>query len=105
MKKMSLVLRLGLLQYAIEEIKALGFTKKGTAVESYRYNYYKQTSVGEIGITPKIEDYGIAFYAMFDNVQLAKTKFDCNPFSGKHNHLFLVTKDDIRNVLSLYKDI
>jgi len=39
------------LQHAIQELKALGFNK----VENRRYDYYRETIVGEIGVTPMIE--------------------------------------------------
>lgn len=95
MKKVSLVKQQELLQYAIQELKALGFTK----VENRRYDYYKETDVGELCLTPVSDSNGLCLFGMFDDPKRASTKFDCNPYSGKYNYLFLKTKFEISNAL------
>lgn len=98
MKKVSLVDGVALLQYAKNELKALGFTE----VENRRYDYYKETDVGELCLTPIIEDAGLSLFGMFDDPKRASTKFNCNPYSGKYNFLHLKTKFEISNALCQY---
>jgi hypothetical protein len=89
-----------LLDYAKKELEALGFKK----VDNNRYDYYKETSYGKIGITPRTATAktGINLLGMFYDVEKAKTKFPCNPFSGKYNFLFLKSKFEISNALCQY---
>lgn len=102
MRKVSLVDRVALRQYAKNELKALGFTESVNTKEHHGYDYYKQTDVGELCLTPVSDSNGLSLFAMFDDPKRASTKFNCNPYSGKYNYLFLKTKFEISNALCQY---
>lgn len=53
-----------------------------------------ETIVGRLVINIPMRQMVIfSVFSKFDNVELAKQKFDCNPFSGKYNvHIGLVPK-------------
>jgi hypothetical protein len=98
MKRIGLVRQQQLLKHAISELEAMGFNK----VENQSRDYYKQTRVGGLGITPRIENTGLDLFGKFDDAEMAKKEFECNPYSGKHNHLFLTTEHEISNALAFY---
>lgn len=67
-----------------EGLLEMGATCRGTKNE--RREFVLETIVGKLTITiPLNQSIIYSVFSRFENVELAKTKFACNRFSGKYN--------------------
>ena len=99
MTKIKKAVQIRLLNYAKKLLDESGFT-----FEPQNWHPYSiETKSGRLGVTPRVDHFGVDFFAVYDDVSKAiKNKITCNPYSGKYNHLCLTEESQIKYIVDLY---
>ncbi|MCK5606619.1 hypothetical protein KAR91_32255 [Candidatus Pacearchaeota archaeon] len=101
MTKIKKAIQVKLLDYAKDVLTKAGFVFDSS--ERNWHSYSIETKSGRLGVTVKVDHYGVDFFARYDDVSKArKNKIPCNPYTGKYNFHCLISEEKIKYVIDLY---